>query len=308
MQPLLTHVAGVDVHKDLLVITVLIGELSESPQLHRLRSGTMTDDLQRSGEQLINLGVKHVAMESSGIYWKPVYNIWKRLGIIVTLGNAYHIKNVPGRKTDISDSEWIAMLHRCGLIHGSFIPDEEFQQFRALTRHRSYLTCDLTRVKNRVQKILEDGNIKLASVISDVFGVGGMAVLRAIGQGNTDAAQLTDCIQTNVKKSKEEIKKSLTNCFTEVHVFQVQEYLRQYDGLQESLMRVTREIDTRMQKYSDIIERLDEVPGIDRITAQGILAEATNNMGAFQEDRRFAAWAGVVPGNHQSAGKKKELR
>jgi transposase len=307
MQAILTKVAGVDVHKEILVITAIVGEEYQAPRIERLECSTMTDDLKTCGDKLKALGVTHVAMESTGIYWKPVYNVWSRQGLIITLGNAQHIKNVPGRKTDVSDSQWIAQLHRNGLIRPSYVPEEKFQHLRALTRHRSNLVGDTTRVKNRVQKLLEDGNVKLASVIENVFGVSGLAVLRAIGESITDAESLTIRVCTNVKASKEEIKRSLTNCLTEVHCFEVKEYLRQFDALQDCLRRIDAEINTRMQEFSDLILRLDEIPGIDRTGAQAIIAEATTHMDAFGDDRRFAAWAGVAPGNKQSARKKKEL-
>ena len=287
MQAINTHVAGVDVHKEILVITVLVGEAHQEPSAHLLRTSTFTDDLRRCGEKLLELGVTDVPMESTGIYWKPVYNVWHRLGLKITLANAHHLKRVPGRKTDVSDSHWIAILMRNGLIRSSFIPEEEFQQLRALNRHRIYLMRDLTRVKNRVQKVLEDGNIKIGSVLSDVFGVGCLAVLRAIAQGQTAA-------------------KALTNCLTEVHCFQIERYLGQFDELEDHVRKLDAEITRRMEKYSQLIERLDEIPGIDIRSAQGIIAEATAHMDAFQHDRNFAAWAGVAPGNNQSARKRRK--
>lgn len=302
METLFTRVAGVDVHKEILVITTLVGEGTHVEQ-RTLQCSTLTEDLDKCGRELVKLGVTDVAMESTGIYWKPVYNVWKKLGLRITLGNAQHIKNVPGRKTDVSDSEWIARLHRNGLIRPSFIPEEEFQQLRALNRHRIHLGSDLTRVKNRVQKVLEDGNVKLGSMLSNVFGVAGISVLRAIGEGTKDADVLLELIQTNVKKNREEIRKSLTNCLNDVHCFQIKEYLVQFDQLQASIDWLSAQIGHRMVKYSDLVERLDEIPGIDRRAAEIILAEATVNVDTFKEDRNFAAWAGVAPGNKQSAKK-----
>jgi transposase len=306
MRTILTHVAGVDVHKEELVITAILEEEPGRIRVEHLKCSTMTEDLDECALKLRQLGVVHVAMESTGIYWKPVYNVWHRRGLIITLGNAQHIKNVPGRKTDVTDSEWIAELHRSGLIRPSYVPEEEFQELRSLTRHRTHLVRDLTRVKNRVQRVLEDGNVKLASVISDVFGVGGLAVLRAIGNKITSPKRLAECIRTDVKAEKEVLRKSLSNCLTRTHCFEVREYLAQYDGLQQCLQRLNAEIDERMEKYSALIEKLDEIPGIDKIGAQIIVAEATTNMDAFGDDRRFAAWSGVAPGNKQSARKKKE--
>ena len=308
MQATLSQVAGVDVHKEVLVICALIDQADGSPKKEILECSTMTEDLIECGKKLVRLGIKHVAMESTGIYWKPVYNVWRRLGLIVTLGNAQHMKNVPGRKTDVCDSEWIAQLHRSGLIRPSYIPEEEFQQLRVLTRHRTYLVSDISRVKNRVQKGLEDGNVKLGSVISNVFGVAGLQVVRAIASGITDANKLCNLVQTNVKTSQEDLRKSLSNCLTQTHCFDLAEHLRQYDALQECLEKLNIQIEARMQKYTELIERLDEIPGIDKIGAQVIIAEATADMSPFGTDRRFAAWSGVAPGNNRSAKKRKKAK
>ena len=311
MQPLLTHVAGVDVHKEILVITTLVGDLDKEPTKELFTCKTFTEDLAVMGKKLLSMGIKHVAMESTGVYWKPVYNVWHPMGIIVTVGNAGHVKNVPGRKTDVKDSEWLAELHRCGLIRSSFIPDTEYQQLRLLNRHRTNLVNDIARVKNRVQNILEDGNIKLGSIVSDVFNPAGMAVLDSLSQGITDTESLLRRAQeAGIKrlKRKDEMRKALTNCFREDHCFLIRELMLQYTDLIQRLNQATEELTQRFKKHSDLIERLDEIPGVDQITAQGIVAEATTQMDQFKNDRLFAAWAGVAPGNHESARKKKESK
>src|SRR5580698_2374193 len=210
MKALKTHVVGVDVHKEILAITVLIGSPDAEPEAHQFECSTFTEDLMAMGLRLKELGVLDVAMESTGVYWKPVFNVWNPLGIHVVVGNATHIKNVPGRKTDLKDSQWIAELHRYGLIRPSFIPDGEFQRMRLLSRHRTNLTEDLARVKNRVQRVLEDGNVKWGVIASDVFGVAGLGILRLITQGVTNAKVLANSVQTKVKR-KEESEKALTN-------------------------------------------------------------------------------------------------
>lgn len=301
-------VAGVDVHKRVLVITALVEDAEGKEKKHVLKCSTMTEDLRQCARKLVELGVRHTAMESTGIYWKPVYHIWRSEGLLMTLGNAQHMKCVPGRKTDVTDSEWIARLHKNGLIRPSYVPEQEFQQLRALTRHRTYLVSDLTRIKNRVQKVLEDANVKLASILSSVFGVSGMAVLRAIAEGERDTVRLARLITTNVKASAEEIHQSLSHCLTDVHAFEIKEYLKRYDNGQESLASLQREIDRRTQKYEPLLKRIDEIPGIDRVSAQVVLAEMTDNMDSFREDRHLAAWSGVAPGNYQSAGKRKKTR
>lgn len=303
MEAILTHVAGVDVHKDILAITALVGRSDEKPKASHWTCATFTEDLEECGKKLLALGIRHVAMESTGVYWKPIYNVWKPMGFILTVGNATHMKNVPGRKTDLKDSQWIAELHRNGLIRPSFIPEPEFQKLRLMNRHRTNLVEDIARIKNRVQRVLEDGNIKLGSVLSDVFGVAGLAVLDAITRGVTDAEGLASCVVTRIDR-KENLVKSLRNCLCEEHRFVIQQLMLQYLGLKQRLDEVEKSLDEHMRKYDDVLDRLDEIPGVDRITARGIVAEATTHMEAFANDRRFAAWAGVAPGNNESAQKK----
>jgi transposase len=157
MEALRSHVAGVDVHKEMLAITVLIGDPGSDPSVEQFQCSTFTIELQKCGIKLKEMGVKDVVMESTGVYWKPIHNVWAPLGLNITVAQAAHVKNVPGRKTDMNDSHWLAQLHRFGLVRASFIPDGVFQRMRLLSRHRTNLTHDLTRVKNRVQRILEDG-------------------------------------------------------------------------------------------------------------------------------------------------------
>ena len=307
MQAIRTHVAGVDVHKKILAITVLIGEADQSPQVQRFECATFTEDLMAMGLKFIELGVKEVAMESTGIYWRPLFNVWAPMGLKITVGNASHIKNVPGRKTDMNDSHWIAQLHRFGLIRSSFIPEPEFQKLRLLTRHRSNLVDDLSRVKSRVQKVLEDGNVKLSSVVSDVFGKGAIEVLRLIASGVKDPERLRSAITTRIKK-KEDLKKSLTNCLSSEHCFLVQELMLQHDDLQKRICSIENQITEGVHPYADLVEELKKIPGISDVLATGILAEASNDMSNFADERKFAAWAGVASGNNESAGKKKEQK
>ena len=306
MKALKTYVAGVDVHKEILAITVLIGAADEEPKAHHFECKTFTEDLMAMGLKLKELGVTDVAMESTGVYWKPVFNVWDPMGLKVIVGNATHIKNVPGRKTDANDSEWIAELHRFGLIRPSFIPDGEYQRMRLLSRHRTNLVEDLARVKNRIQRVLEDGNIKLGSVVSDVFGVAGLKVLELIADGVTRADTLTAAVTTKIKRM-EDVKKSLTNCLTTEHCFVIAELMTQYQDLKARIKAVEQELYKRMEPYKEIVKKLDEIPGIDEILAIGIIAEASTDMSAFKDERSFAAWTGVASGNNESAGKKKDL-
>ena len=305
MHPLKTHVAGVDVHKEVLAITVLIGKTDEEPVATQFECATFTEDLMKCGLRLKDMGVTDVAMESTGVYWKPVFNLWNPMGIKVVVGNATHIKNVPGRKTDMNDSRWIAELHRFGLISPSFIPDAEFQRMRLLSRHRTNLTEDLARIKNRVQRVLEDGNIKLGSVVSDVFGVSGLKILDLIAEGVTNAGTLTATVTTKIKRM-EDVQKSLTNCFTGEHCFVIAELMTQFYDTKDRIKKVEQELFKKVEPYAHLVKALDEIPGIDEILAIGIIAEASTKMDSFKDERSFAAWAGVASGNNESAGKKKD--
>jgi transposase len=298
-------VAGVDVHQGQLTITTLVGTDSKNLSKTTWECKTFTEDLIEAANKIKSLGVTEVAMESSGVYWRPVFNIWSNMGLVITLGNAHHIKNVPGRKTDKKDSEWLANLHRNGLIRASYIPQEEFRLLRNLTRHRSNLSNDITDVKNRLQKVLEDGNVKLQSVVSDVFGVAGRKVISAIINGEKDPFKLAILVDTNVKSPKEIILKSLENRLSETNVFLLKQLYSQILYLENLQCELEKEIKERMKPYEKQIKKLDEIPGIDTKLAEVIVAEATTNMEAFKDAKAFAAWAGVAPGNNESAGKKK---
>jgi transposase len=306
MKALKTHVAGVDVHKDMLAITIMIGAGDEDAIVEHFECGTMTDDLRAMGIMLLEKGVKDVAMESTGQYWKPVYNVWEPLGLKCIVGNATHIKNVPGRKTDVKDSEWIAQLHRFGLIRPSFVPEGIYQRLRLLSRHRTNLVEDRASVKNRVEKVLQDGNIKWSSIVSDTFGVAGVQILDLISEGVTNAQTLAASVTTKIKR-KEDAQKALTNCLTNEHIFVLKDLMGQYRDLKSRILSVENEMTEKMLPYAHLIEKLDAIPGIDKVLAMAIIAEATTDMSSFPDERRFAAWAGVAPGNNESAGKKKDL-
>lgn len=298
-------VAGVDVHQEQLTITTLVGNDSRNLKKTTWECKTFTSDLIEAGKKIKSLGITQVAMESSGVYWRPVFNIWSNMGIVITLGNAHHIKNVPGRKTDKKDSEWLASLHRNGLIRASYIPAEEFRELRDLTRHRSNLMNDITDVKNRFQKVLEEGNVKLQSVVSDVFGVAGRKVMNAIINGEKDPSVLANLVDTNVKAKKEVILKSLENRLNKTNIYLLRQLYSQLLYLEHLHLELENEISEKMKPYETQIKQLDEIPGIDIKTAQIIIAEATTEMKTFKDAKSFAAWAGVAPGNNESAGKKK---
>jgi transposase len=305
VKALRTHVAGVDVHKEMLAITVMIGKGDEDPSVEHFECSTMTDDLRAMGIILKQRGVTSVAMESTGVYWKPVYNVWEPLGLNPIIGNATHIKNVPGRKTDQKDAEWIAQLHRFGLIRASFVPEGIYQRMRLLSRQRTNLTDDVGRIKNRVQKVLEDGNVKWSSIVSDTFGVSGIKILDLIADGVTNAQTLAAAVTTKIKR-KDEAQKALTNCLTTEHCFIIDVLMRQFRDIQALILELDNELTEKTKPYAHLIDELRKVPGIEKILAIGILCEATADMSAFSDERKFAAWAGVASGNNESAGKKKD--
>lgn len=307
MKAIRTHVAGVDVHKEIIVITVLVGEADQEPVVHQFECSTFTDDLIKCGLKLKEYGVKEVVMESTGVYWKPLYNVWEPMGLDITVAQAAHVKNVPGRKTDIKDSHWLATLHRFGLVRPSFIPEGIFQRMRLLSRHRTNLTGDLATIKNRVQKALEDGNIKWGSIVSDVFGKSGLDVLDLIAAGTTNAKVLASAVTTKIKRI-EEVEKALTNTLTTEHIFVIKQLMDQFHYLEKKIKEVESELAEKAKPYAHLIEKLDEIPGVDKVLAMGILSEATNQMEKFEDERKFAAWAGVAAGNNESAGKKKEQK
>jgi len=308
MDIILNSVAGVDVHKKQITITTMTrnlqsGKMSKSTW----EAPTFTSDLKKCGRKLLDMGIKDVAMESTGIYWKPIYNIWSDMGIKITLGNATHMKNVPGRKTDTKDSDWIAKLHMSGLIRASFIPGHEFQELRLLTRHRKNLVNEQSRIKNRIQKILEDGNIKLSSVVSDVFGVAGMAIVMGIAGGETLSSTLAGLAKTNLKCKKEDLKKALQGTFTKNQRFVLQDLLTQFKFTEQRILNLSNKIFHDMDSHEAIIEQLITIPGIERTLAEDILSETSIDMSTFANEKMFAAWTGVAPGNNESAGKKKRV-
>lgn len=305
MKALRTHVAGVDVHKAILAITIMIGKGDEDPKIEQLECSTFTEDLIACGLILKERGVTDVLMESTGVYWKPVYNVWQPLGLNCVIGNATHMKNVPGRKTDMNDSHWIATLHRFGLVRPSFVPEGEFQRMRLLSRHRTNLTEDLARIKNRVQRVLEDGNIKWGVVASDVFGVAGLGILALIADGVTNAKVLAASVKTKIKRM-EEAEKALTNCLSTDHCWLIKELMTQFEEVNERIKKVDDELRGKVRPYLHLIVELKKIPGIDIVLATGILAEATADMSHWADERKFAAWAGVAAGNNESAGKKKD--
>jgi transposase len=251
---------------------------------------------------LAKAGCTHVAMESTGVYWRPVYNILVEQ-CEVLVANAQHLKAVPGRKTDVRDAEWIAELLQCGLLRGSFIPSVEQRELRELTRHRRTLVEERVRIYNRLQKVLEDTNIKLGDVVSTIKTVSARRILEALIAGETDTAKLADLAHGALRRKRVELQAALVGRLKPHHAFMLADHLAHVDYLDDAIERVTREIETRLEMDQQTLELLDTIPGVSLRVAQVILAEVGRDMGRFPSARHLASWAGLCPGNHESAGK-----
>jgi transposase len=303
MEVIYKRCCGLDVHKEMVVVCLLIREAGKVVKEIKTFL-TMTMDLVVLHDWLKAHQVTHVAMESTGIYWKPVFNLLEE-DFTVLLVNAAHIKALPGRKTDVKDCEWIADLLSHGLLRGSFIPPEPIRDLRDLTRYRKSLTDERVRQVQRLQKFLEGANIKLASVASNVMGVSGRAMLEALTAGSTDPQVLSDLAKGKLRKKLPELKKALQGRFRAHHGFMVTEILAHIDFLDEAIERVSQEVSSRIVPFSAMVELLDLIPGIDRRAAEGIVSEIGVDMSCFPSDGHVASWAGLCPGNNESAGKRK---
>ena len=267
------------------------------------RFGTFTQDLEQLAAWLGECGVTHVAMESTGVYWKPVFNILEgRFELLVV--NAQHIKAVPGRKTDQRDSEWIADLLQHGLLHGSFIPPRQTREMRDLTRYRVSLTEESNRIANRIQKVLEDANVKLASVATDALGASGRAMLEAILAGEQEPEKLAELSKGLLRHKIPELRLALEGRVTEHHRFLLRQLLDDLRHVESKVAAVEAEIDRRNRPFEEQVGRLFTIPGVSRVTAWGLLAEIGLNMEQFPSAAHLASWAGLCPGNFESAGKR----
>jgi transposase len=299
--------AGLDVHKESVEATVR--RMEPNARLHQAtRSwGTMTRDLRAMADWMAAQGVTHVAMESTGVYWKPIYNILEDR-FQVLLVNARHLKQVPGRKSDVRDSQWIAQLLQHGLLKGSFIPPLAQRELRDLTRHRTQLVEEKGRTVARIHKVLEDTNIKLASVASDVLGVSGRAILEALIEGQEDPIKLADMAQRKLRGKIPELEKALEGHLSQHHRFLLRLLWKQLAQQEELLAELDARIEEQTRPFAAEIERLDAVPGVDRRVAETVLAEVGADMSPFPTHYHVASWAGMCPGNEDSAGKRKRRR
>jgi transposase len=304
MEVLYPCCCGLDVHKKTVVACLLRADVDGQRSREARTFATMTDDLLALADWLREAGCTHVAMESTGVYWKPVYNVLEgQLEVMVV--NAAHIKAVPGRKTDRHDAEWIADLLQHGLVRPSFIPDRPQRELRDLTRTRTALIDERSAVVNRLQKVLEDANLKVASVATDIMGVSGRAMVEALLQGTTDPATLADLAKGRLRTKRAELERALVGQFGPHHRLLLATHLAHVDFLDEEIARLSAEITERLRPVEEAMQRLDTIPGVDRKTAEVLMAELGTELARFPSAAHLASWAGMCPGNHESAGKRR---
>ena len=299
--------AGLDVHKQTVECAVRHLKENGAVQVEIRQFGTMTDDLLEMVNWLKARGVTHVAMESTGVFWKPIYNILEG-HCTVLLVNARHVKQVPGRKTDALDCQWLAQLLQYGLLKGSFIAPRWQRDLRDLTRERTQLTEEQTRVANRIHKILEDANIKLGSVATDILGVSGRDILEGLMAGEEDVDALAERARGRLRGKIPELRRALQGRLSEHHRFQLRLNWDHLQWLQELMERLEQRISELCKPYQAQIAQLDKVVGIDQTSAESIVAEVGVDMKVFPSHRHLSAWAGICSGNNESAGKRRSGR
>jgi transposase len=309
MDTLFSKVAGLDVHRK----TVQCGVRSQQTNGELLKQvrcfGTMTRDLRALADYLTAMGVTHVALEATGVLWKPVWNVLESRFTLL-LVNPRHLKKVPGRKTDVSDAEWIAQLLQCGLLRGSFVPPREVRDLRDLTRQRAQLTGEHTRAANRIHKILEDANIQLGAVASDVLGKSGRDMLRALLRGEQDTAKVAELARGVLRKKIPQLKLALEGHCTEHHRFLMERLMSHVGYLENQLQRLSNRIALRLAELlpKAAWDRLDRIPGINRVTIENVIAEIGVDMSVFPDEHHLASWCGICPGNEESAGRRLRSR
>jgi len=307
MDVLVERCAGLDVHQATVTACVRVpGAAGERAQVIQT-FGTTTPDLLALRDWLTAYQVTHVAMESTGVYWKPVYYALED-GFRLLLVNAAHMANVPGRKTDVADCAWIGQLLECGLLRGSFVPPPPIRELRDLTRYRKALLQDRTREANRLHKILQDAGIKLATVATDILGVSGRAMLTALVRGTTDPTVLADLARGRLRSKLPALRQALTGRFRGHHAFLVTQLLAHLDYLDETITALSAEIEGRLAPFAAAHARVQTIPGVKRRTAENLLAEVGVDMGHFPTAGNLTSWGGICPGNNETAGKRRRGR
>jgi transposase len=295
---------GLDIHKKLIVACAIVPAGDGQPRKQLRSFGSMSDDLAKLSNWLTEQGVTHVAMESTGSYWKPIFNVLEERFELL-LVNAQHLKTVPGRKTDVKDAEWIADLLRHGLVKPSYVPDREQRELRELVRYRTSLVQERTAAANRLHKVLEGANVKLASVASDILGRSGREMLEALVAGETNPAVMAELARGKMREKRATLERALAGQFGPHQRFLVAEVLAHIDFLDETIERLSVEIGERERPFEVVLERLDTIPGVGRRTAEIIVAEVGPDVQRFPTPGHLASWAGLCPGQDESAGKRR---
>lgn len=302
MEAIIENCCGLDVHQATVVACAIVGEVHKRPRKVIRTFRTVGKELRAMHAWLKELGVTHVGMESTGIYWVPVFRALEG-DFTLIVGNAQHIKNVPGRKTDVKDSEWLAHLVRCGLIRPSFVPPVEIRELRELTRYRRSLANDQARERNRIQKLLETASIKLASVASDVFGVSGRAMLRALADGETNPLKLAQLAKRTLRNKIPALVEAFEGHFEAHHRFLLKFQLERLDEMERKIVELDAHIESKLIPYATQMDLLVQLPGFNRVAAASFIAETGGDMSVFPSAGHLAAWTGIASGNNESGGK-----
>jgi transposase len=304
MDPIVEYCAGLDIHQATIVATVRVPDGTGGRAVHTHTFGTMTVDLLALREWLQAYGVTQVAMESTGVYWRPIYYLLED-GYHLVLVNMQHLRQVPGRKSDVQDSAWLAQLLECGLLRGSLVPPPPIRDLRDLTRYRKKQIEDRTQEVNRLYRLLETAGVKLASVMTDVMGRSGRAMLDALLGGQTDPATLAELARGRLRPKIPALRQALQAQFRSHHAFLVAQILAKIDFLEETIGTLTEEIDRQLRPFEPVVTRLMTVPGVGRRNAVTIFVETGGDMSRFPSAAHLCSWAAICPGQHESAGKRK---
>ena len=304
MDLLIARCAGLDVHQATVVATVRVPDEEGGRRSVTETFGTMTPDLLALREWLQAYGVTHVALESTGVYWKPVYYVLEDAFTLLLI-NMQELKRVPGRKTDVKDSEWLAQLLVCGLLKPSFVPPPAIRELRDVTRYRVQQVKDRAQEVNRLCKVLEDAGLKLTSVVTEVMGASGRAMLTALVEGTTDPAVLANLARGQLRKKLPALQRALHGRFRPLHAFLIEQIFAKIDFLDETLDRLTAEIDRRVAPFEPMLTQLDTIPGVNRIGAISIVAETGGDMTRFPSAGHLCSWGAMCPGQNESAGKRR---
>jgi transposase len=303
MDVLIERCAGLDVHQATVVATVRVAE-DGGRQVVTETFGTMTPDLLALREWLQAYGVTHVALESTGVYWKPIYYVLEDAFALLLI-NMQELKRVPGRKTDVKESEWLAQLLECGLLRASFVPPPPIRELRDLTRYRVQQVRDRSQEVNRLCKVLEDAGLKLTSVLTDVMGASGRAMLTALVEGTTDPTVLAELARGKLRKKLPALRRALQGRFRPHHAFLLEQVLAKIDFLDDTVARLMAEIDRRLVPFEPMLTALDTIPGVNRIGAISMVAETGGDMGRFPTAAHLCSWGAMCPGHDESAGKRR---